>query len=123
MSMSKQNYVAIAAILKRVGETHSESLDPYLADGVAAVTAQLADYFGQDNPRFDRERFLAAAKPDPDLMFPDDDTYKIVRFYQDPDHPNHRMVVRQGLTLAEAQEHCNDEATHGDGWFDGYEAE
>lgn len=24
-------------------------------------------------------------------------------------------------TLEEAQEHCNNENSHGDGWFDGYE--
>jgi hypothetical protein len=45
-------------------------------------------------------------------------TYKIVRFYQD-ERP--RKVVKTGLTLEEAQEHCNDESTHGEGWFDGYE--
>lgn len=49
-------------------------------------------------------------------------TYLIRRFYRD-DHPDHRKVIKTGLTLDEAQEHCNDEATHGDGWFDGYEEE
>jgi hypothetical protein len=33
-----------------------------------------------------------------------------------------REFVRTGLTLDEAREHCHDEATHGNGWFDGYEA-
>lgn len=32
-------------------------------------------------------------------------------------------VIRTGLTLEEAQEHCQDESTHGEGWFDGYDEE
>jgi hypothetical protein len=48
------------------------------------------------------------------------DTYKIVRFHFDENHPDHHKVIKTGLTLEEAQEHCSDEATHGDGWFDGY---
>jgi hypothetical protein len=42
-----------------------------------------------------------------------------VRFKFDGDNE----VVRTGLTLDEAQEHCNDPDTRGDGWFDGYTAE
>jgi hypothetical protein len=64
------------------------------------------------------------------------DTYRVVRFYDDPDHP--RVIVRRGLTLTEARAHCNDPETsastatspearrhtaqHG-AWFDGYENE
>lgn len=47
-------------------------------------------------------------------------SYVIVRFHFDTAHPDHRRVIRRGLTLEEAQEHTNDESTHGDGWFDGY---
>ena len=49
--------------------------------------------------------------------------YKIVRFR----FQGENEVIRRGLTLDQAQEHCNDESTHGgsteDGtaWFDGYE--
>lgn len=54
----------------------------------------------------------------------DDKTYKIVRFYADDSHPDHRKVIKTGLTLEEAQEHCNDEDTHEPGiWFDGYTEE
>ena len=64
------------------------------------------------------------------------DTYRVVRFYDDPDHP--RLILRRGLTLDEARAHCNDPETsastatspearrhtaqHG-AWFDGYENE
>ncbi len=48
-----------------------------------------------------------------------DSTYKIIRFrFEGPNE-----VIETGLTLDEAQAHCQDEATHGDGWFDGYEEE
>ena len=47
-------------------------------------------------------------------------SYKILRFYRN-DRPTE--LINCGLTLEEAQEHCSDEATHGDGWFDGYDEE
>lgn len=52
-------------------------------------------------------------------------TYKIVRFR----FQGENEVIETGLTLEEAQEHCNREDTSGgstdDGtaWFDGYEEE
>jgi hypothetical protein len=46
-------------------------------------------------------------------------TYTIIRFHQDAP----REVIATGLTLDEAQAHCRSDDTHGDGWFDGYEAE
>lgn len=57
------------------------------------------------------------------------ETYRIRRFYFDEEHPDHRKVIDTGLTLAEAQAHCQDDSTHevdGNGqvvWFDGYERE
>ena len=61
-------------------------------------------------------------------------TYRIVRMFKSSDHPT--QVVKSGLTLREAREHCNDPETSsstcttklgqertqkfGD-WFDGYE--
>lgn len=56
-------------------------------------------------------------------------TYVVRRFHRDDEHPYHRMIVKTGLTLSEAQEHCQDDATHEldeDGlvvWFDGYDKE
>ncbi len=46
-------------------------------------------------------------------------TYRIVRFRREGDTP--RGVIETGLTLAEAQAHCQRDDTHGEGWFDGYE--
>lgn len=44
--------------------------------------------------------------------------YKIVRFYKSG---RKSRVIRSGLTLKEAQLHCNDPRTKKDGvWFDGY---
>lgn len=46
-------------------------------------------------------------------------TYKIIRFR----FKGEKEVIKTGLTLEEAQAHCEREDTHGDGWFDGYEKE
>jgi hypothetical protein len=46
-------------------------------------------------------------------------TYKIIRFRQDDES---ETLVR-GLTLDQAQAHCQRDDTHGEGWFDGYQAE
>ena len=44
------------------------------------------------------------------------ETYKIIRFtFRD-----YSDTIRTGLTLEEAQEHCQREDTQGPGWFDGY---
>jgi hypothetical protein len=52
------------------------------------------------------------------------ETYKIIRFYRDTEHPQHRAVIDTGLTLEEAREHCNDDDTKEEGvWFDGYTSE
>ena len=51
-------------------------------------------------------------------------TYRIVRFYTDEAHPENRRVIDTGLTLKQAQAHCQSPDTHEFGvWFDGYEAE
>lgn len=46
-------------------------------------------------------------------------TYSIIRFKMNEDNE----VIETGLTLEEAQEHCQREDTHGEGWFDGYTRE
>lgn len=46
-------------------------------------------------------------------------TYKILRFrYRQPNE-----VIKTGLTLEEAQAHCEDPTSRGEGWFDGYSKE
>jgi vacuolar-type H+-ATPase catalytic subunit A/Vma1 len=57
MPMSKQHYVAIAEVLNNVGA----DADDEVQDAIDNIAEDLADYFLQDNPRFDRERFLKAA--------------------------------------------------------------
>lgn len=58
----------------------------------------------------------------------DEPTYKIRRFHRDDTHPDHRKVIDAGLTLEEAQAHCQRDDTEerdDDGvvWFDGYDKE
>lgn len=46
-------------------------------------------------------------------------TYRIVRFHQDGE----KELVKEGLSLEEAQAHCGRKDTEGEDWFDGYERE
>jgi hypothetical protein len=46
-------------------------------------------------------------------------TYKIIRVHFQGEN---ETIVR-GLTLEQAQAHCDREDTQGEGWFDGYEEE
>jgi hypothetical protein len=48
-------------------------------------------------------------------------TYKIVRFYRDEFKNN--KTIKKGLTLEEAQKHCQRDDTKGEDWFDGYTSE
>jgi len=43
--------------------------------------------------------------------------YKIIRFFQ---YKNEPEVIKTGLTLAEAQKHCQNSDTEGEGFFDGF---
>lgn len=50
-------------------------------------------------------------------------TYRIVRHYA-PHRDREREIIREGLTLEEAQDHCDSEDSHKAGeWFDGYTEE
>lgn len=49
-------------------------------------------------------------------------TYRIVRIYR-PDLDRRARTIKTGLTLEEAQAHCQRPDTRGEGWFDGYEEE
>ena len=48
-----------------------------------------------------------------------EEEYKIMRYKQN----GKSKVIKIGLTLQEAREHCNDPLTSGEGWFDGYTKE
>lgn len=48
-------------------------------------------------------------------------TYRIQRFYRDPNKESETMQT--GLTFQEAREHCNDQTSQGEDWFDGFEVE
>jgi hypothetical protein len=49
----------------------------------------------------------------------DAQTYMIVRFR----FKGENEVIATGLTLEEAQKHCQREDTSGEGWFDGWTVE
>jgi len=56
------------------------------------------------------------------LFLLDGQTYKIVRCYH-PSQNKENEVIKTGLTLEEAREHCNDKTTATDEYFDGYREE
>jgi len=47
------------------------------------------------------------------------ETYKIIRFKKYDENE----VIKTGLTLEQAKEHCQDSDTQGENWFDGFEKE
>lgn len=62
--MTRKDYVAVSAALKRVRELHATIADA--KDRHAWYCSGLADVFAADNPRgFDRERFLLACGVQP----------------------------------------------------------
>jgi len=46
-------------------------------------------------------------------------TYSIFRYYA-PHLNKSKELIESGLSLEEAQAHCQRPDTKGDGWFDGY---
>lgn len=58
--MSRKDYVAIAAVIRLyVGLADANTLD-----ALRGAARGIADVFAADNPRFDRDRFLAACGMD-----------------------------------------------------------
>ena len=50
------------------------------------------------------------------------DTYKIIRYFAG--RSKRAVTIKTGVTLEEAQEHCQRDDTHEDGvWFDGWTKE
>ena len=62
MSMTKKDYEAIARAIERT--THHNAVDSNYNEGwhgaITAIRCRLADVMADDNPRFDRQRFLKA---------------------------------------------------------------
>lgn len=56
--MTRQDYIAIADILRRERERATMSA---ATQAVASITRSLADLMAAENPNFDRERFFNAA--------------------------------------------------------------
>lgn len=59
--LSRKHYKAIAEIVKSHTDVHDHpDLNCWEAIDTEPFIANLADYFAQDNPQFDRSRFLEA---------------------------------------------------------------
>lgn len=59
---TRQHYKAIAEIIKEQQKEASKAcgMGFSFTCKIGRLAIELADYFAKDNPRFDRERFLAA---------------------------------------------------------------
>ena len=60
MSMSKKDYKAIAKVIKRYNPNEMG----YAHSLINEMIHDLCDYFQQDNPRFDKDKFIVACYPD-----------------------------------------------------------
>jgi hypothetical protein len=60
--MSRKDYVAIAQKLAWADHCESEQYRSVAHDAINVATFGIADVLAADNPRFDRCRFLAAAR-------------------------------------------------------------
>ena len=62
--MTKKDYIAIAAILRKLGEQGAHCFDNSLDR--LNIAHHFADILQRDNARFDRRRFMAASLPTTD---------------------------------------------------------
>ena len=58
--LTKKDFKAVAEIIKLQITRYHVQERYACANGVESIAYHLADYFAMQNPRFDRERFLAA---------------------------------------------------------------
>jgi hypothetical protein len=114
-------------------QAHAAKWEAFTADLPADVLDDLAraiDGDGPDDLDGDGPDDLYSDEPEddePEDDEPEDDepepTYSIVRHFA-PHLDRSSEVVRTGLTLDEAREHCSDPSTRSEGeWFDGYSEE
>lgn len=67
MAMSRKDYEKVAAILREENAFAANGRDVASRTAravVATVAVKMADMFAEDNPRFDRDRFLEACEAD-----------------------------------------------------------
>ena len=66
--MTRKDYVSIAAAVAVVRDSYSFNWNPNLFRALDDVAKQLAVHLAQDNPRFDRARFLKACGVAPEKI-------------------------------------------------------
>jgi hypothetical protein len=91
--------------------------EPITATAVSAFSYHSRDGAWEATMLTDLERLLDIGRSFFATKENDMTTYHITRFRFEGDNE----VLVRGLTLEQAQEHCQREDTHGDGWFDGYD--
>ena len=102
MTTGTADYVKIGNAIARAAQ-----------DGdIVPVSKVLADIFSREDKTFDVDDFLDICTVR---------SYQVTRCYADDSHPDHRKVIRTGLTYDQAREHCRQEDTREEGvWFDAW---
>ena len=109
-SPEKISAMTDSELLQRINRAPDFGYD----DEAAELNRRGVTWQWEKNPN-GKERAVRKAVKDPS---DNERHFKIVRFFRDYNKAS--KVMREGLTLPEAQAWCGREDTHGDGWFDGY---
>lgn len=119
--MTKRHFIELADVIRTNREVFSDE-----------AIAELARFCKRQNPQFMAQRWLdyidgkcgpsgGAVKAVSEPWPPEPRIYRIIRFREH----GRRRVIRNNVTLTEAQAHCSREDTHGfnrgSRWFDGYD--
>lgn len=101
-------YVALRKMVRLITDgSHYNTENPYIRPQVKEALKVLGEIRGIESYFDANEGEIEEVK-----------TYNIVRYYK---NSNRRKIIKRGVYLEEAQEHCKDATTESEFGFDGYE--
>jgi len=117
----QQAALEVAARMFKDNDCNEDGVELSICDVLEGVSGH---HTCEGADRYDIKIFDAGVPRFVDPYAPEEDapTYTIYRFFG-PELGTPRKLMAEGLTLEEAQEHCEDPDSQGEGYFDGYEKE